>query len=146
VISRVPQSFSDTNTGALPQSSGTSCGIDNAARAVYYAFTPTETATYTATVSDYDWSAVMSLFNGRCGELVCQSTEGPCTDNCSFEISWTAVAGMTYYLVVSGHDGFSPDGPFRLNFEVRGIFRSAYNTRERSLSKLSIFSLFAENW
>ena len=95
---------------------------------MWYFFTAEETSQITATVSDYDWAATISVFSGSCGDdLKCETSNDynflplpifPFIAYLSFSASFTATAGTSYYIVVSGADGFSPDGNFRLDVEV----------------------------
>ena len=71
-------------------------------------------ARYEAWVRDNTWDAVLSIFSGDCGSLTCLGFEEQCfvilpvfpfVVNCDFGLSFTGIAGQTYYLAVSGQDG-----------------------------------------
>lgn len=124
----LPGGVFDTNTASLPQFSNAACNVATQSRAKWYFFTAEETGQVTATISNYGFEAVLSVFSGSCGDLKCEGTEGPnlifipifpFTAYISFDLSFTVTAGTTYYLVVSGEDGFGPDGTFRLDLAVR---------------------------
>lgn len=95
---------------------------------LWYSFTPTETAVYRVVISDYEWEAVVSVFDGDCSAPVCRATDDFCAvplpvfpflSYCNFDVAFTGVAGTTYYISVSGKDGFQPAGLFRMNLLVR---------------------------
>lgn len=126
----LPGGVFDTTTASLPQFSSAACNVATSSRAMWYFFTATGTSQVTATISNYEFDAVLSVFSGACGELKCEGTEGPefilfpispFILYSDYTLSFTATAGTTYYLLVSGENGFGPDGTFRLDVAVRLI-------------------------
>lgn len=119
----------ETNAGSLPSYSSDVCNIDSESRVNWFAFTPTETARYSATVKDNEFSATLALFSGTCDRLTCLGTEDQCflvlpvfpfIAYCEFGLSWDATEGTTYNLAVGGLDGFGPRGTFALEMEQTG--------------------------
>ena len=105
----------ETNTASLPLFSSDACNVHPESRVNWFEFNPTETATYEALVRDNTWDAVLSIFSGDdCETMTCLGFEEQCfvilpvfpfIVNCDFGLSFTAIAGQTYYLAVSGQDG-----------------------------------------
>ena len=113
------------------------CNVHASARALWYSFTPSETAYYTAVIPDSGrsseevfaggtFSAILSVFSGGCEGISCLGSEEACFVRgigglvvyCDQTVSFLGRAGTTYHIVVSGKYGFEEAGFFRLNLVV----------------------------
>jgi len=112
-------------TSAYPGYSSVQCGVKDSERALWYSFVPETTGLYKATVRKYRFEAGLSLFSGSCDSLTCLVSRGYCKlfySYCDISLSWNAVDGMNYYLLVHGTDSFSDAGPFEILVQVRIYF------------------------
>ena len=117
VVTALPYTASGTNDDATLEESEqpSSCGSDGGS--LWWAFTPSEDATYRVTTEGSDFDTVLSIWEGGdhpLAELDCNDDD---TDSGTVQSSLvgTLTAGITYYLRLSGLNGDT--GAFVLNAE-----------------------------
>lgn len=113
-----PASIFETNVGAVPVLGFTdlACELPSGTRALWYKYTPSESAVHVARIEDQTFDTRLSVFLGSCDDLECRRSSGP-FQFVTVGLVFAAYAGRMEYLHVSGED-FGEAGNFRLNLEV----------------------------
>jgi hypothetical protein len=106
VVSSLPYSGGELTSGATTDASDPypSCGNRNRAKSVWYRFTASGSGLLTASTSGSNYDTILSVYTGSCAAL----SPLTCNDDYSgvtSQVSYTTVAGTTYYFLVTSYAG-----------------------------------------
>ena len=102
MIDALPFTATGDNEGAYPDFSSVDCGVSAFSRGLWYQFDPPRSSEYIATLSNQDFTAKLSLFEGdACGSLTCLTSTTE-SSNSNQEVSFTGRIGSPVYFFVGG--------------------------------------------
>jgi hypothetical protein len=93
------------------------CNVNARTHTLWYQYTAPRNGTIVASTSGSGYDAVLSVYTGSCGSL--SAVYGGCSDNTSWfgqqsQVTIAAVAGTTYYFMISSTASSSGSATFRL--------------------------------
>lgn len=118
----------DTSTAQNQRSTGTSCpglsvATGGSANEEMWAFTPTSSGTFSATVTPSGWNAVVSVRSidtagtSKCPQANCVAGANASAGNGAETATWAGTAGTTYFIVVDGDGAATAQGPYTIVVE-----------------------------
>lgn len=130
-------SAAQNNANAFPSFSDTACSVSERDRGLWYKITPTQDTIVTVRVSQQRFSARLSYFavessSDSCDSLICKDAS---TSSTAVRfLSFAAIAGMDYYVVVTGN-GFSSVGDFQLKINAPTPPENSYYSGATDVTK-----------
>jgi hypothetical protein len=93
------------------------CNVNARTHTLWYQYTAPRSGTIVASTSGSGYDTVLSVYTGSCGSL--SAVSGKCNDNASWfvrqsQVGLAAVAGRTYYFMISSTASSSGSATFRL--------------------------------
>ena len=100
------------NTANATSTGDPTTGCGQLGKGVWYSFTPNSSGTVTISTCGSDFDTAVSVYSGTCGLLTalsggCNDDNGPSCTGTQASISFSSVAGSTYWILVGGFSGAS---------------------------------------
>lgn len=111
------QSVSGNTSFANPEAANVgACGTSISAPGLWYSVTGNGNSITASMCTGTTYDSKLNIYSGDCSNLICVAGND---DSCGVQagISWTSVAGQTYYILVQGFNGNT--GPFTLSINHR---------------------------
>ncbi len=123
MIAAAPYSNTQVTSSATVDASDPTVGCGNGSRAksVWYGFTAPGNGTLTANTFGSNYDTILAAYTGSCGTLT--PVAGACNDDTNgtqSRISFTAIAGTTYYFLISAYSNNGGTLVFQLTFQASG--------------------------